>query len=168
VSFSVLADSASDFEQGWMQLKKKGSDKCLDVHAPAQWSNGARVQIWECNGQLQQQWKFSEGSIVTRAGKCLDVHAPDQLKNGARIQVWDCNGSMQQRWHMRGNEGDPKLPFKIISGAGKCLTVKGKEAYPHYRNGDLVTVWDCNDLTKRDEQKWRVLPRLIFEHERQE
>ena len=79
-------------------IPNTGAGKCLDVHAPDQYTNGARVQVWDCNGSIQQQWRIEGNAIKSGAGKCLDVHAPDQNNNGARVQVWDCNGSLQQTW----------------------------------------------------------------------
>ena len=32
--------------------------KCLDVHVPDMRNNGGRVQVWDCNGAPQQQWRF--------------------------------------------------------------------------------------------------------------
>lgn len=110
-----------------------GAKKCLDVHAPDQHTNGARVQVWDCNSSLQQTWRIEGNAIKSGAGKCLDVHAPDQYANGARVQVWDCNGSLQQSWRIEGNS--------IKSGAGKCLDVHAPD---QYRNGAKVQVWDCN------------------------
>ncbi|WP_428993594.1 ricin-type beta-trefoil lectin domain protein [Microcystis aeruginosa] len=61
-------------------------------------NNGSRVQVWDCNGQPQQQWSFSGNALVNAGGKCLDIHAPDMRNNGSRVQVWDCNGQPQQQW----------------------------------------------------------------------
>ena len=36
---------------------RSGAGKCLDVHAPDQYKNGARVQVWDCNNTLQQTWR---------------------------------------------------------------------------------------------------------------
>ncbi|MEV1177634.1 RICIN domain-containing protein, partial [Nonomuraea sp. NPDC049784] len=36
-------------------LKGVGSGRCLDVNGASQ-ANGAQVQIWDCNGQANQQW----------------------------------------------------------------------------------------------------------------
>ncbi|AOC52591.1 putative secreted hydrolase [Microcystis aeruginosa NIES-2481] len=72
--------------------------KCLDIHAPDMRNNGSRVQVWDCNGQPQQQWSFSGNALVNAGGKCLDIHAPDMRNNGSRVQVWDCNGQPQQQW----------------------------------------------------------------------
>ncbi|WP_187308435.1 RICIN domain-containing protein [Lysobacter antibioticus] len=115
-----------------------GANKCLDVHAPDQRSNGARVQVWDCNNSLQQTWKVEAGTIKSGAGKCLDVHVFDQHQNGAKVQVWDCNGSQQQRWTVVGRT--------IRSGAGKCLDVHAPD---QYNNGAKVQVWDCNDTIQQ-------------------
>ena len=32
--------------------------KCLDVHVPDMRNNGGRVQVWDCNGEPQQQWSL--------------------------------------------------------------------------------------------------------------
>jgi hypothetical protein len=117
---------------------RSGAGKCLDVHAPDQHQNGARVQVWDCNHTIQQRWTMVGNTIRSGAGKCLDVHAPDQHRNGARVQVWDCNNTIQQRWTVVGNT--------IRSGAGKCLDVHA----PDQRlNGAIVQVWDCNNTVQQ-------------------
>lgn len=110
-----------------------GARKCLDVHAPDQHRNGARVQVWDCNNSPQQTWKIDGSGIKSGAGKCLDVHAPDQHNNGARVQIWDCNGAPQQTWRIEGKT--------IRSAAGKCLDVHAPD---QEKNGARVQVWDCN------------------------
>jgi len=39
---------------------KNAGGRCLDVHAPDQFKNGARVQIWSCNNTMQQDWTIEE------------------------------------------------------------------------------------------------------------
>lgn len=41
-----------------MALRNTGG-KCLDVHAPDQFKNGAKVQIWGCNNSMQQKWQIT-------------------------------------------------------------------------------------------------------------
>ena len=78
------------------------ADMCLDVHRPDLTNNGGKVQIWDCNGQIQQQWSVkSNGEIRNGAGMCLDVHRPDLTNNGGKVQVWDCNGEIQQQWSVK-------------------------------------------------------------------
>ncbi len=121
-----------------------GAGKCLDVHAPDQFNNGAKVQVWDCNGSQQQTWARDGKTIRSGAGKCLDVHAPDQNNNGGRIQVWDCNGSPQQQFEWDGRTR------VIRSGAGKCVDVHAPE---QHLNGTGVQVWDCNGT---QQQTWDV------------
>lgn len=111
-----------------------GAKKCLDVVAPDQHNNGAKVQVWDCNNSLQQTWRADGHAIRSGAGKCLDVDAPEQHNNGAKVQVWDCNNSQQQTWTIDGET--------IRSGAGKCLDV---DAPNQHNNGAKVQVWDCNN-----------------------
>ncbi len=121
-----------------------GAGKCLDVHAPDQRINGAKVQVWDCNGTAQQTWGMQGKTIRSSAGKCLDVHAPDQQSNGGRIQVWDCNGSLQQQFEWDGR-------MRVIrTGAGKCVDVHAPD---QQSNGGRVQVWDCNNT---QQQTWDV------------
>ena len=121
-----------------------GAGKCLDVHAPDQSSNGAKVQVWDCNGTRQQTWARDGKTIRSAAGKCLDVHAPDQYNNGGRVQVWDCNGSLQQQFEWDGRAQ------VIRTGAGKCVDVHAPD---QHNNGGAVQVWDCNNTLQ---QQWNV------------
>ena len=85
------------------QLENKfvnAGGKCLDVHAPDMRNNGGRVQVWDCNGEAQQQWSLRGSELVNAGGMCLDVHAPDMRNNGGRVQVWQCNGEPQQQWSL--------------------------------------------------------------------
>ena len=41
-------------------LLKNLGGRCLDVHAPDQFKNGARVQIWTCNNTMQQDWIIAD------------------------------------------------------------------------------------------------------------
>ena len=121
-----------------------GAGKCLDVHAPDQFNNGAKVQVWDCNGSQQQTWARDGKTIRSAAGKCLDVHAPDQDKNGGRVQVWDCNGSPQQQFEWDGRSQ------VIRTGASKCVDVHAPD---QDKNGGRVQVWDCNNTLQ---QNWNV------------
>lgn len=131
------------------------SGLCLDVHAPDQLMNGARVQVWTCNGTAQQTWVLDRavGAVISLAGKCLDVHAPDRFTNGGRMQVWDCNRQQQQHW------GTPRTAYPrsviysgpITNAGGKCLDVHAPD---QFKNGARVQVWNCNNTMQQD---WRVV-----------
>lgn len=125
-----------------------GTRLCLDVDAANQKTNGARVQLWACNGSDQQLWFIRGGRVVSFAGKCLDLAFPDLRKNGGHIQVWDCNGSIQQHWAPRDGG--------LRNGGGKCLDV-ATAPDGNGRNGDVAQVWDCNGSVR---QRWGQLDTL--------
>ena len=113
---------------------------CLDVDAPAQHTDGGRVQLWACNGSDQQSWTIRGRQVVSLAGKCLDVEATAMRTNGGRVQVWACNGSPQQSWVLRGGV--------LRNQGGKCLDAN---LATFKQNGGLVQVWDCNGSAQ---QRW--------------
>lgn len=126
-----------------------GAGLCLDVHAPDQTRNGAKVQVWKCNGSPQQTWIIDEegDAIISLAGKCLDVHAPDQETNGGRVQVWDCNGQPQQTWTARVNRSAGPQKRPIRSDPVRCLDVHAPD---QFNNGARVQVWSCNATMQQD------------------
>ena len=74
---------------------------CLDVHWDDHTNNGGNVQVWECNGQINQKWRYegSSNALVNGGGLCLDVEWHFRRENGGNVQVWECNGQKNQRWH---------------------------------------------------------------------
>lgn len=128
-----------------------GWGKCLDVHLPDLYTNGGKVQIWECMGTLNQQWFFNEHQqLVNGGGKCLDVHFPDLKTNGGKVQLWDCAPDLiNQQWRLKGKT--------LVNGAGKCLDVHVPD---RYTNGGKVQIWDCNDGLN---QQWNNMITLVNE-----
>ncbi|NET74015.1 MAG: ricin-type beta-trefoil lectin domain protein, partial [Sphaerospermopsis sp. SIO1G2] len=117
------ADNDSTTDQRWVftrngYIRNTLSGKCIDVAGAPGRSNGASLQLWDCelsgrnrdNGsRTDQRWIFtSNGYIRNRlSGKCIDVAGAPGDVNGARLQLWDCelsgrnrdNGSMtDQKW----------------------------------------------------------------------
>ncbi len=37
---------------------KSWNGKCVDIHSPDLYNDGAKVQLWDCNGAIQQRWIF--------------------------------------------------------------------------------------------------------------
>ena len=62
-------------------------------------ANGAKVQLYDCNGTAAQQWsKGASSSLVNPvSGKCLDATGPSSA-NGTRLQIWTCTGAANQQW----------------------------------------------------------------------
>jgi hypothetical protein len=69
---------------------------CLDVRGPST-ADGTRVQMWTCNGAVEEQWRLVSGQIVGYGGMCLDVYGP-YTADGTPVQIWTCNGVREEQW----------------------------------------------------------------------
>ncbi|WP_203935991.1 non-reducing end alpha-L-arabinofuranosidase family hydrolase, partial [Planosporangium mesophilum] len=116
------------------------SGRCIDVPNATQ-TNGTRVQLYDCNGQSNQQWTYTAGKQLQVYGnKCLDANGA-ATANGTAVIIWDCNGQTNQQWNV--NAGG------TISGvqSGRCLDVWGTA------NGQQVQLYDCHGQSN---QQWRT------------
>ena len=117
--------------------------KCLDVNGPDLGKTGGKVQIWECNQAVNQQWIFdAQGRIHNQGGKCLDVSGDDLNKNAGKVQLWDCNDAPNQKWSFDNRQ-------RLHNAGGKCLDILGPELH---KNGGKIQIWDCNDAPN---QQWK-------------
>lgn len=129
------------------QLVSSKSGRCLDADLNTINGNGTIVQLWDCNGQPQQQWVLGDdGSIRSvKNGRCLDADLNTINGNGTKVQLWDCNGQPQQRWYYDG--------FYTHSGFNaRCLDA---DLNTVGSNGTRVQLWDCNG---QPQQTLRGLP----------
>ncbi|NAS26768.1 alpha-L-arabinofuranosidase [Herbidospora sp. NEAU-GS84] len=116
------------------------SGRCLDVPGASQ-ANGAQTQIWDCNGQANQQWTTTTaGELRVYGNKCLDVNAAGTA-DGTSVIIWDCNGQNNQKWRLNSDGSVTAL------GANKCLDVSGYGT----ANGTRVHIWTCHGGAN---QKW--------------
>ncbi|MFG2166373.1 non-reducing end alpha-L-arabinofuranosidase family hydrolase [Micromonospora chersina] len=116
------------------------SGRCIDVPNATQ-TNGTRVQLWDCNGQSNQQWTYTTSKqLMVYGTKCLDANGA-ATGNGTGIIIWDCNGQSNQQWNINSNG--------TISGvqSGRCLDVWGTG------NGQQIQLYDCHGQTN---QQWRT------------
>jgi poly(hydroxyalkanoate) depolymerase family esterase len=105
------------------------SGRCVDV-PNATHNNGTRVQLYDCNGQTNQQWTYTSNKQLTVYGNvCLDAAGS---ANGSAIQIYSCNGQANQQWNVNANG--------TITGvqSGRCLDVWGTG------NGQQIQLYDCN------------------------
>jgi lysophospholipase L1-like esterase len=115
------------------------SGRCLDVTGASQ-TNGATIQLWDCNGQANQKWTLtSAAELRVYGGKCLDL-APNSAA-GTRAQIWDCNGGANQKWSY-GSDGSIRH-----TQTGLCLDASGQGT----ANGTAINSWTCNGQAN---QKW--------------
>ncbi|MDN3355755.1 ricin-type beta-trefoil lectin domain protein [Actinomadura sp. DC4] len=84
-------------------LRGAGSNRCLDVPNATR-TDGAHPQIWDCNGNANQQWTLtpavlnSDGTVTgVESGLCLDVIGQGTA-NGTGVELWTCNGQSNQKW----------------------------------------------------------------------
>ncbi|WP_433888953.1 RICIN domain-containing protein [Streptomyces sp. CA-111067] len=111
-----------------------GSGRCMDVYGGGT-VNGSPVDIWDCNGQANQQWSVkSDGTIVgVQSGLCLDAYGQGTT-NGTVVTMWSCNGQANQKW-------TPKPDGTIVGvQSGLCLDVSGAAT----ANGTAVQLYSCN------------------------
>ncbi|MBU2662733.1 ricin-type beta-trefoil lectin domain protein [Actinoplanes bogorensis] len=116
------------------------NNKCLDV-PNSNFSDGVRVQMWNCNNTAAQKWNFVNGTLQTSNNKCLDV-AWGSTANGAVIQIVNCSGNPAQQWVL-SSAGDLVNPQ-----ANKCLDIDAWNA----NDGAVLILWEC---TGGANQKWR-------------
>ncbi|MBO3751255.1 endo-1,4-beta-xylanase [Streptosporangiaceae bacterium NEAU-GS5] len=113
-------------------IRGVGSGRCLDVTGASQ-ANGAQVEIWDCNGQSNQQWTSTSSSeLRVYGGKCLDVNGRGTA-DGTSVIIWDCNGQSNQQWRFNSDGTITAV------GAGKCLDIAGNAT----ANGTRAQIWTC-------------------------
>ncbi|MEW9534583.1 lectin [Microbispora sp. NPDC049125] len=114
-------------------IRGVGSGRCLDVTGGSA-TNGAQAQIYDCNGQANQQWTSTSASELRVFGnKCLDVNGAGTA-NGSTVIIWDCNGQNNQKWRFNSDGSITAV------GANKCLDVPNNAT----ANGTKLAIWTCN------------------------
>jgi endo-1,4-beta-xylanase len=117
-----------------------GSGRCVDV-PNATTTNGTQVQLYDCNGNSNQQFTYTASKQLQVYGnKCLDANAQGTA-DGTAVIIWDCNGQANQQWNLNSNG--------TITGvqSGKCLDANGAGT----ANGTKIIIWSCNGQSN---QQW--------------
>ena len=120
------------------RLMGAGSSRCLDVPNVSH-TNGTQLEIWDCNGGVNQQWTLTSAQQLQVYGnKCLDAAG---TAAGSKVDINDCTGGTNQQWSLNADG--------TVTGvqSGLCLDVTGQAT----TNGALVELWTCNG---GDNQKW--------------
>jgi len=118
----------------------RDSTKCLDVRG-GQVTDGAQVQIWDCNGHTNQNFMWcSDGRIVSAANfgiaMCLDVPGGDPSKP-TDLQLWQCNGRGGQYWQY---DTANHAIFPPSTGEKMCMDVSGGSD----KTGSLINIYYCS------------------------
>jgi hypothetical protein len=107
-------------------VKSVNSGKCVDVTGNLA-TSGALIEQWDCNGQKNQQFKFTATSNgyevrpMNGTTQCLDVFQAS-LVNGGVIDQWSCNGHTSQRWKVLTTSTSGQFELQAVN-SGKCLDV---------------------------------------------
>jgi hypothetical protein len=121
-------------------LRNVNAGRCLDVPNASR-TNGARTELWDCNGGANQQWTpTSAGQLQVYGNKCLDASGQGTA-NGTAVVIWDCNGQANQQWSVNADG--------TVTGAQShlCLDASNNGT----ANGTLVQLWTC---TGGNNQRW--------------
>ncbi|MGC5055061.1 endo-1,4-beta-xylanase, partial [Micromonospora sp. DT48] len=116
------------------QIVGSQSNRCIDVPNSSR-DNGTRVQLYDCHGQANQTWTYTENKQLRVYGDmCLDAAGSG---NGAAVQIYSCHGQTNQQWNLNSNG--------TISGvqSNRCLDVWSTS------NGAQVQLYDCHGQTNQ-------------------
>ena len=105
----------------------------------------------DCDGRLEQNWKYSEGAIhFGRSNDCIEVQSDGQLRTAA------CSGRPEQRWHYDVAQPDPNPSWKttdvfgqIFSPDGRCLAVRDDPFVDPSRQRNPVRLVTCRSELSR-------------------
>ncbi|TYB64732.1 PHB depolymerase family esterase [Nonomuraea sp. PA05] len=112
-------------------IRGVASGRCVDVPGAAT-ADGTAVQLWDCNGQPNQQWAATPaGELRVYGNKCLDAAGTG---NGTRIQIYACHGGANQQWRLNADG--------TITGvqSGLCLDAVGQAT----ANGTRIQLYTCH------------------------
>ncbi|GGM94012.1 glycoside hydrolase [Lentzea pudingi] len=117
------------------------SGRCLDV-AGASTTQGALIQIYDCNGGANQAWDLTPAAELRVFGgtRCLEVPA-GQTAPGTRPQIANCTGGAGQKFRLNS---DGSI---AATQTGLCLDVANAAT----TNGSAVLLWNCNGQAN---QRW--------------
>lgn len=118
---------------------------CLD-NPGGSTSNHTKIQIYYCNGGLNQQWNWVPGStpgygalVNAASGKCLDI--PDSSPYTQIIaQQYTCTGGANQQWNI-----EPVTGYIRVQHSGQCLSVQSyanKASVFQANCGSFINSWN--------------------------
>lgn len=124
-----------------VHLVRGYAGKCVDDAGNSS-ANGAKVQIWTCNGSDQaQSWAYSNGELIHN-GKCLNDRRWGG--KGSHVILYTCNHALNETWtHLSGEY--------VLSAKGSVLCLDD----PAYstRNGTQLIIWTCKNSSN---QHWSL------------
>jgi streptogrisin C len=119
-------------------IASRFNNKCIDVPG-SNFVDGARLQMWGCNGTGAQRWIFTDGTLQA-GGMCMDVAGANSA-DGTPIQLVHCNGNRAQQFVLN-DAGD-----LVSQLANKCVDIGGWDS----SDGARLIIWPCHGGSN---QKW--------------
>ncbi|MFC4060676.1 family 16 glycosylhydrolase [Planomonospora corallina] len=120
-------------------LKSKLNGRCIDIPG-GKAVDGARLQMYDCNGSAAQRWTLNGNGTVSAMGMCMDA-AGAGTANGTPIQLHPCKGNAAQQFRLSA-AGDLVNPV-----SNRCVDVVDLNP----ANGARLQLWDCAGTAN---QKW--------------
>jgi hypothetical protein len=108
--------------------------KCLSTAGNSA-ANGAKVQLYTCNGASSELWEIDGGYgelSNPASGRCLEDPSSSKT-NGTQLDIRSCNSAPSQNWLLPGS------PFESAV-AGKCINDSGNST----ANGAAIVSYTCN------------------------
>jgi hypothetical protein len=154
------------------------SGKCLDVSGAPGTTNGARLQLWDCERKLYNldnksrtdqlfTYDWGTGHIQNKAsGKCVDVYGAPGFAPQLPVVLWDCeffsagqpSDQYWETWWLTADHGTRQfksIPYGHDSG-GWCLDIEGA---PGTATGAAAATYYCEGYGNSD-QWWHWSPDL--------
>ena len=124
---------------GTIRLYKMGL--CLDDRNNSS-SNGAVVQVWQCNGLPNQQWQVMSDGTIRHNGLCLDA-AGYGTANGTKVQLWACTGNGNQQWDTKSfriHYDNPAANGEVLDDTGYGGNGTRQQIWTN--NGTINQLWE--------------------------
>jgi hypothetical protein len=142
-SFTWTVKAASDSGSAGVIRQFGGSGKCLDDPG-ASTANGARVDLWSCNGKSGQRWTFVQDGTLRTGGKCLST-AGNGTASGTRLVLESCASEDGGQLWQAATDGQLVNPK-----SGKCLDVPAASA----ANGTAPVIEPCANSASAPSEHW--------------
>ncbi|TGL60622.1 ricin-type beta-trefoil lectin domain protein [Leptospira sarikeiensis] len=122
-----------NYESPYFTLVNQASNRCLDI-SNSSTANGARIQVYNCNGTDAQKWYYDPINSFLRSklnpNKCMDNGG--EARDGGKIALWDCKDMNNMRFDFVGDS----IRNRINSNFAVDANGTG--------NGALVSQWTWN------------------------
>jgi hypothetical protein len=117
---------------------------CVDDPGASQ-ANGVKLQVWQCNGRVQQSWTLPTGAMASSIPHVCADDSNASTPTGTKVVIWTCNGEKSQQWTAGLDDS--------IRIQGKCLDVVNHGT----ANGSKLQLWTCA-YNPTPNQVWYTLP----------